>query len=68
MKRPSSGLGVGLRVVGGLVGLYLLGYLLTLADGIFGWHYFRQFPGPIISALKTIYSPLHEAIGAILYP
>ena len=59
MKRPSSGLGVGLWSVGGLIALYLLGFGLLWIDGEVTRTglYHRLPPGPQ-AFIHAIYSPL----------
>jgi hypothetical protein len=66
MKKPSSGLGVGLWVVGGLVGMYLLGAL-----AIYGDYRFNRFgtyvalPWQAKKTLGFIYTPLFTSIQMV---
>jgi len=58
MKKTSSGLNVGLWVAGGLVGVYLFGFVILLIDPIT-----VTLPDPVADAISFLYGPLFRIIG-----
>jgi hypothetical protein len=65
MRKRASGLQVGVYIVGGIVGLFLLGFCLVVAGTLSGGHFFGRLPVPILSALGLIYSPLENLLAWI---
>jgi hypothetical protein len=60
MKKPSSGLGVALWGVGGLLGLYVMGALaIYLDEFVFKTYYiFKTLPPWVGEYVQVIYTPL----------
>ena len=62
MKKPSSGQGVALWVVGGLVGLYLAGAAFMYLDHLLGYPFYEFCPKPVQSCITFIYTPLFKPL------
>ncbi len=65
MKKASSGVLVGLYVLAGVVGLYLLGGLLLGLDIVYGSRWVDQLPEPVVWVLFVLYV---RPIGVIFGP
>jgi hypothetical protein len=66
MKKPSSGLGIGVWAVGGLVGLYLLGYAFLFADWVMGSEFKGRLPMPVQDFIQIIYLPMRPVTEFLL--
>jgi hypothetical protein len=62
MKKPSSSLGIGLWVVGGLVAIYLAGAAFMYLDHRLGYPFYKLCPKPVQSAITFIYNPLFQPL------
>jgi hypothetical protein len=57
MKKPSSGLGVGLWVASTLVAVYLLGAVGCYVDFRLGFPFYYRCPEAVQATLNFIYAP-----------
>jgi len=68
MKKTSSDLNVGLWVVGGLVGLYLLGAAAIAADSMVGTMWFSHLPNSGRTVIVVLYKPFFDTLSKLGIP
>jgi hypothetical protein len=62
MKKPSSGLGIGLATVLAIVLLYFTGGVAIYADIRNGAPVLQSFPKPVLSTLTILYAPAFQLL------